>query len=154
MSLWDLEASTKWYVIGLGLGVNKDTLDAIQSDTGDSSHAACLRAMITSWLMQPDLRPTRSELERVLRSPEVGLAHLAEQLPSLTSGEKVIVLIDYCVAITLYLLEYNAQFCMYTLLPARPHNVLLLAVTFKTFFVIVTVGCGPTILHTYKVMYM
>ena len=73
--LW--EARTQWYNLGLELDITPDSLDSIKHDNANTSD--CFRAMLTKWLRE-NQRPTWSVLAEALRSPSVGLDHLAEKI--------------------------------------------------------------------------
>ena len=74
--LW--EARTRWYNLGLGLDITPDSLDSIElANSGKPDR--CFRAMLTKWLREHQ-RPTWSALAEALRSPSVGLSHLAEEI--------------------------------------------------------------------------
>ena len=72
--IWD--ARSKWYNIGLELGIDAGTLDTIDSTQNPD---CCFRAMLTKWLRQDSPKPTRTALAVALRSPSVGHGKLAEQ---------------------------------------------------------------------------
>ena len=78
VAIWD--ARPKWYNIGLGLGLSADTLDAIVNDH-PSKTEDCLTDTIKHWLRNEMPLPTWKALADVLKSPMVGYAHLAENLP-------------------------------------------------------------------------
>ena len=75
-----LEARTKWYYIGLELGIDPGTLGAIKTDNDDSMDR--LSAMLDAWLKMAQPKPTLTALA-ALQSPTVGYGHLAEQILSL-----------------------------------------------------------------------
>ena len=73
------EARSKWYNIGLELGLKAGTLEAIkQSNHCDVDN--CFRATLMEWLKNSKLKPTLSSLADALKSPTVGLAQLAEDI--------------------------------------------------------------------------
>ena len=78
-AIW--EAQIKWYNIGLGLKISPLKLDGIErkrkKDPGE-----CLIAMLKIWLMKKDTDPTLQKMVESLRSPIVGHARLAYNLPS------------------------------------------------------------------------
>ena len=74
--LW--EARTQWYNLGLELNIPPDSLDSIQL-ANQQNPDYCFRAMLTKWLREHQ-RPTWSALAEALRSPSVGLDHLAEKI--------------------------------------------------------------------------
>ena len=75
-SIW--EARVQWYNLGLGLHITPDSLDTIElANTGKPDR--CFRAMLTQWLRDGH-QPTWSALAEALRSPSVGLSHLAQEI--------------------------------------------------------------------------
>ena len=79
--LW--EARTQWYNLGLELDITPDSLDSIElANSGKPDR--CFRAMLTKWLREHQ-RPTWSALAEALRSPSVGLSHLAEGIQKQTN---------------------------------------------------------------------
>ena len=77
-TLWD--ARTQWYNLGLDLDISPDSLDSIElANAGNPER--CFRAMLTKWLREYH-RPTWSALAEALKSPSVGLSHLAEEINS------------------------------------------------------------------------
>ena len=73
------EAHAKWYYIGLGIGISPGTLDGIQkSERGDLTQ--CFTRMLKEWLQNGNPQPTRNALSRVLKSPVVGHADVADKL--------------------------------------------------------------------------
>ena len=75
-TLW--EARTQWYNLGLDLDISPDSLDSIElANAGNPER--CFRAMLTKWLREHQ-RPTWNALAEALRSPSVGLSHLAEEI--------------------------------------------------------------------------
>ena len=76
--VWDARA--KWYDIGLELGIDPGTLDAIKSNNDNVEDR--LREMLRKWLNKIDPPPTNSQLAKALESRSVGYCHLAEQISS------------------------------------------------------------------------
>ena len=74
------EARSKWYNIGLKLGVPVGTLDSI-SKAANQNPDDCFTAMIKDWLRNGKPKPTWATVAKALKSPMVGYAQLAEQLP-------------------------------------------------------------------------
>ena len=74
------EARSKWYNIGLQLGITSGTLDSI-SKANNQNPDDCLTAMIKDWLRSGRPKPLWAAVARALKSPMVGYAQLAEQLP-------------------------------------------------------------------------
>ena len=75
-SIW--EARVQWYNLGLGLDITPDSLDAIKLDNGHKTED-CFRTMLVQWLREQQ-RPNWRALAQALRSPSVGLGHLAEHI--------------------------------------------------------------------------
>ena len=71
--LWN--ARSKWYNIGLGLGVSAGELDSIDQkrEPGD-----CLREVLIKWLKKRT--PRKSQLIEALRQRSVGYEQLADNL--------------------------------------------------------------------------
>ena len=64
---WDYRA--KWRVIGIELGINIGTLDAI--DLKYRNPEDCLTELIVCWLRGSNPRPTRSTMTMILQSKHV-----------------------------------------------------------------------------------
>ena len=64
---WDYRA--KWRVIGIKLGINIGTLDAI--DVKYRNPEDCLAELIGCWLRGSNPRPTRSTMTMILQSKHV-----------------------------------------------------------------------------------
>ena len=73
------EARSKWYNIGLKLGTSPGTLDSIKA--ANQNPDDCITAMIKDWLNNGKPRPTWAAVAKALKSPMVGYAQLAEELP-------------------------------------------------------------------------
>ena len=73
-----LDASTKWYDIGLELRLRTGVLDNIQYQYQDAS--TCLREMLRHWLKKADPCPTWKGLANALESRTVEELRLAQQL--------------------------------------------------------------------------
>ena len=77
-------ANTKWYNLGLRLGLKASLLDTIRSKfQGDPNE--CLREMLKEWLklgLAGEAGPTWHKLVRALASTAVGEAALASKLKS------------------------------------------------------------------------
>ena len=71
------EARTKWYYIGLELGIDPETLNTIKGNNDNIDDR--FQAMLTAWLKMVDPKPTWEALAEALRSPTVGYEHLAER---------------------------------------------------------------------------
>lgn len=78
-AIW--QGRAKWYNIGIELGITADTLDVIKRDNHYVTED-CFTTMLKEWLKkQSDSLPASwSELAAALRSPPVGLEHLADQV--------------------------------------------------------------------------
>ena len=73
------EARSKWYYIGLKLGLKAGTLDAIkQSNHYDID--GCFTEILKQWLRNSKLKPTLNSLADALKSPTVGLAQLVKDI--------------------------------------------------------------------------
>lgn len=85
--LWS--ARSRWYNIGLVLGVSVDSLEGI-SHTNRGHTDICLLECIKYWLRQPYPRATWSAIIEALRSPAVGCGELAGRIErkymSITKG--------------------------------------------------------------------
>ena len=79
----------RWYNLGLALDISPDTLDSIElANSGKPDR--CFRAMLTKWLREHQ-QPTWNALAEAVRSPSVGLSHLAEEIqrqPTSSTNEK------------------------------------------------------------------
>ena len=64
---WQYRA--KWKFIGIELGIDTGTLDALDADHKKSE--VCLRNMIKTWLRNKTPRPTRMAINQALESPSV-----------------------------------------------------------------------------------
>ena len=74
---WDTRS--KWYHIGLFLGIPAGTLDAVrETQRGDCDK--CYTEMLKVWLRGVYPQPTWSALSDALKSPSVGCGKLAQQL--------------------------------------------------------------------------
>ena len=70
---------TKWYNIGLELGLSPETLDAIElRERGDPD--VCLRATLKQWLRKPECYPSWERLAESLGASPVGLGDLADRI--------------------------------------------------------------------------
>ena len=77
-ALW--EARSKWYNLGLELGISPGSLDAIKRDNIHIS-GDCFSAMLREWLMRDEPPPTWHSLSNALRSPTVKMRELIKELP-------------------------------------------------------------------------
>jgi hypothetical protein len=75
------EARSKWYNIGLELGISAGTLDSI-SKTANQNPDDCITAMIKDWLRNEKPKPSWAAVANALKSPMVGYAQLAKELPA------------------------------------------------------------------------
>ena len=71
-------ATSKWYDLGLELGILSDDLDTIKK--GNDEPQDCLREVLKRWLDNADLTPTWTTIIIALRSPAVGHQSFAEEL--------------------------------------------------------------------------
>ena len=76
---WD--ARSKWYDVGLELGIDPGTLDSIKAN--NDAVESRFTAVLLAWLRTVNPRPTLAALAEALRSPTVGYGHLAEQILAL-----------------------------------------------------------------------
>ena len=76
-ALW--EGRTRWYNLGLELGIPLRTLDAIQQANRYVTDD-CFRAALITWLRSLELHPSWRSLTRALRADHVGLGELADQI--------------------------------------------------------------------------
>ena len=83
-AVWD--ARVKWFNIGLKLGVSVSTLNAVKKNNNQDPDD-CLTAMLEYWLNNGKPKPSWAELAKALKSPMVGYAQLAEQLPPAAAGQ-------------------------------------------------------------------
>ena len=73
------EARSKWYNIGLKLGISAGALDSIKASS--QNQGECLTAMIKDWLRSGRSESSWGTVAEALKSPMVEYAWLAEQLP-------------------------------------------------------------------------
>ena len=78
-TIW--EARVKWYYIGLELGVSAGTLDTLKKHNSQDPDD-CLTAMLKYWLNNGKPKPSWAAVANALKSPVVGYAQLAEELPA------------------------------------------------------------------------
>ena len=74
------EARSKWYNIGLNLGLQADTLDAIKEENSSSE---CFREMLKTWL-QCDLERSWKALAKALGGKAVGRPDIAKKIETKT----------------------------------------------------------------------
>ena len=75
-----IDAKSKWYKVGLGLGVRLPRLDAIKAENSNDLDA-CYTEMLKEWLNNPrGAGPTWSDIVRSLRSNYVRLGSLANEV--------------------------------------------------------------------------
>ena len=72
------EARSKWYNIGLKLGISPGTLDAIKG--ANQNPDECFTDMIKDWLNNGKPRPTWAAMTEALESRMVGYGDLAKKL--------------------------------------------------------------------------
>jgi hypothetical protein len=73
------EARSKWYNIGLKLRISAGTLDSIEATSQNPDK--CFTTMIKDWLKNGKPKPLWAAIANALKSPMIGYAQLAEQLP-------------------------------------------------------------------------
>ena len=73
------EARKKWYFLGLKLGTSPPTLDEIKAN--NQSDEDRITEVIKDWLNSDRSDCTWATVAKALRSPMVGCAKLADQLP-------------------------------------------------------------------------
>ena len=73
------EARSKWYNIGLKLGISPGTLDAIENQANQNLDK-CFTTMIKDWLNNGKTQPTWAAITHALKSPMVGYSDLANKL--------------------------------------------------------------------------
>ena len=76
-AIW--EARRKWYFLGLKLGISPNTLDEIKG--ASQSEDDGITEVIKGWLSSGRDDRTWITVAKALRSPMVGYAGLADQLP-------------------------------------------------------------------------
>ena len=75
------DVNTKWYNLGLELGLRPPTLDSIKTNySGDPSQCFC--QVLNEWLKGVNPLPTWQAMANALKSPTVAHYHLAEQIQS------------------------------------------------------------------------
>ena len=72
------EARSKWYYIGLELGLSTGILDAIKTENR-SEYQTCLTECLKWWIAH-EVLPTWLVIIEALRSPLVGMNQLAEMI--------------------------------------------------------------------------
>ena len=90
-------ARSKWFNIGLGLGLAPSDLDAINMENNRDVQA-CFTDCLLAWLRGSCRPPTWSAMIKALRSPDVGFAALADWIKEkyiVTKGEESIILLVY-----------------------------------------------------------
>ena len=80
-----LKAASKWYDLGLELGLSVDYLDTINKDNPQD----CLREMLTYWLSCLDLEPSWKQVITALRSRAVNYPALAEEIEQMWKRELI-----------------------------------------------------------------
>lgn len=73
-----VEVQTKWYDIGLDLGLPVNTLDTIQQECQDTTE--CLRRMLFEWLKTPTLQHSWKNLIDVLQNKVINEGALAASI--------------------------------------------------------------------------
>lgn len=72
------EVRSKWFDIGLELGITVNTLESIKKDNDDVN--SCFREMLVYWLKMVDPKPSWSTLIHALREPTIHENALADTL--------------------------------------------------------------------------
>ena len=72
------EARSKWYNLGLELGISPGTLDSIKATNQNPDDL--FADMIKDWLRNGNPKPNWATIANALRSPTVGYGHIAEQV--------------------------------------------------------------------------
>lgn len=75
-----LDVASKWYELGLQLGVKESNLKNIEHDYGGSGVQTCLREMLSVWLKMIDPRPSWERLVSSICHQTVGNPALAEKI--------------------------------------------------------------------------
>lgn len=70
--------ASKWYDLGLELGISPNRLDTIKK-TNDDPHD-CLRDMLSQWLSDGESTSTWEALSHALRNQAVGFSYIAEKI--------------------------------------------------------------------------
>ena len=73
-------AASKWYTLGLELGLSPNVLAGIPQSEGYYEDAVYLNKMLTTWLTRQGTPPTLDSLTRALCQPSVGEEKLAVEL--------------------------------------------------------------------------
>ena len=73
-SLWN--ARTKWFNLGLKLGIDEETLKMLKQNYPNEDD--CFREMLSQWLKT--VNPTWEELLAALTQPSVGCGHVAAKV--------------------------------------------------------------------------
>ena len=73
------EARTKWCNIGLGIGIDPTTIEAIGINNRDNVDD-CFRELLVTWLRKGNSKCTWATLVAVLKSKTVGLGWLSEEV--------------------------------------------------------------------------
>ena len=77
--LWD--AKCMWYNLGLELGLDESTLNAIKINCREQVED-CFREMLSKWLQS--VTPSWNALVKALRDPTVNFPHIADRIESNT----------------------------------------------------------------------
>ncbi len=75
-----LDVASKWYELGLQLGVKESYLKSIEHDYGHRGAQTCLREMLSVWLKMIDPRPSWESLLSSVRHSTVGNPALAQKI--------------------------------------------------------------------------
>ena len=72
------EARSKWYAIGLSLGIQPGTLTTIKRDNPESQDS--FREMLACWLKSANLQKSWKALANALKKEAVGYPNLATRI--------------------------------------------------------------------------
>ena len=86
------EYRSKWKFIGIELGIDTGTLDAL--DTDNKKAEQCLTELINLWLRGRSPKPTRSAIKEALQSSRVGGGSASPKRQGIIS---IIVTAMYCI---------------------------------------------------------
>ena len=75
-----MDASIKWFELGLQLGVEESNLKVIEQDHAKEGVEVCLRKMISLWLKTINPRPSWEGLVAALETPSVRCFMLAQKI--------------------------------------------------------------------------
>ena len=82
------ESRARWRFIGIELGIDTGTLDAIEHDKRKAED--CLSELISQWLRRSDPKPTRRAMTKALKAPSVAASPSVSLNPALPVCEGVL----------------------------------------------------------------